>query len=82
MENTVKARTPGEDKQTGMDHNVVAVDYETYYKKGEYSLSNMTVWEYCHDRRFDAYLISIYGPEVAKDVILRSTEDYTDLIEK
>ena len=26
--------------------------------------------------------ISIYGPEVAKDVILRSTEDYTDLIEK
>ena len=26
--------------------------------------------------------ISIYGPEVAKDVIVRSTEDYNDLIEK
>lgn len=65
MENMVKARTPGEGKQTGTDRDVVAVDYETYYRKGEYSLSNMTVWEYCHDRRFDAYLVSIYGPDIS-----------------
>ena len=68
MEDTVKARNPGEGKQTGTDHDVVAVDYETYYRKGEYSLSNMTVWEYCHDRRFDAYLVSIYGPDISHTI--------------
>lgn len=68
MEDTVKARNPGEGKQTGTDHDVVAVDYETYYRKGEYSLSNMTVWEYCHDRRFDAYLVSIYGPDISPTI--------------
>lgn len=68
MEDTVKARNPGEGKQTGTDHDVVAVDYEMYYRKGEYSLSNMTVWEYCHDRRFDAYLVSIYGPDISPTI--------------
>jgi len=67
MENAAEARNPGEGKQTGTDadRRVVAVDYETFYRKGEYSLSNMTVWEYCHDRRFDAYLVSIYGPDIS-----------------
>lgn len=68
MEDIAKARNPGEGKQTGTDHDVVAVDYETYYRKGEYSLSNMTVWEYCHDRRFDAYLVSIYGPDISPTI--------------
>lgn len=67
MDNAAEARNPGEGKQTGTeaDRRVVAVDYETFYRKGEYSLSNMTVWEYCHDRRFDAYLVSIYGPDIS-----------------
>lgn len=67
MDNAEEARNPGEGKQTGTDadRRVVAVDYETFYRKGEYSLSNMTVWEYCHDRRFDAYLVSIYGPDIS-----------------
>lgn len=37
-----------------------AIDFETYYDK-EYSLTNMSPWDYVHDKRFDAYLVSIHG---------------------
>ena len=40
MDNAAEARNPGEGKQTGTDadRRVVAVDYETFYRKGEYSI--------------------------------------------
>lgn len=37
-----------------------AIDFETYYDK-DYSLTNMSPWDYVHDRRFDAYLVSVHG---------------------
>lgn len=38
----------------------VAVDYETFYDSQQgYSLRNMTSWEYCHDERFNAYMVAI-----------------------
>ena len=37
-----------------------AIDFETYYDK-DYSLTNMSPWDYVHDRKFDAYLVSIHG---------------------
>ena len=50
------------------DTEVVALDFETFYIKGEYSLTNMTPYEYVHDPRFDAYLVSIYGPGISKTI--------------
>jgi hypothetical protein len=37
---------------------VALVDYETYYDS-EYSVQDMSYWHYCHDPKFDAYLVSI-----------------------
>lgn len=39
---------------------VIAVDFETFYST-EYSVSDMGPWHYCHDTRFDPYLVSIVG---------------------
>lgn len=36
----------------------VAIDFETYYDT-EYSVKNVSPWAYCHDKRFDPYLISV-----------------------
>lgn len=40
-----------------------AVDFETYYD-AEYSIEEVGLWQYLHDPRFNAYLVSIYGPGV------------------
>lgn len=39
--------------------NVIALDYETYYKKADYSVRDLGNWGYCRDSRFDAYLLSV-----------------------
>lgn len=39
-----------------------AVDFETYYDD-EYSLKRMLPWLYVYDKRFDAYLVSVYSPD-------------------
>ena len=41
----------------------VGVDFETYYTK-DYSLKNLTVYEYTRDPRFDAYLVSVHAPDL------------------
>lgn len=38
-----------------------SLDFETVYDKG-YSLKQMPAWAYCFDARFDAYLLSVAGP--------------------
>jgi DNA polymerase len=37
----------------------LAIDFETYYEKDDYTVSDMGAWAYCHDPRFDAYLVSV-----------------------
>lgn len=37
---------------------VIGVDFETFYT-GTYSVSEMGHYAYVHDRRFDAYLVSV-----------------------
>jgi hypothetical protein len=37
----------------------IALDYETFYKKGDYSVRDLGNWRYCHDERFDAFLLSV-----------------------
>ena len=46
-------------KKFDVDLPAVAIDYETFYKIGEYSVSDMSYYHYCHDPRFDAYMVSI-----------------------
>lgn len=41
----------------------VAVDFETYYDD-DYSVADSTYWHYCHDPRFDAYMVSVYCPDL------------------
>lgn len=43
--------------------NFYAVDFESYYDD-EYGIQEQGVWHYIHDRRYDPYLVAIYGPEV------------------
>lgn len=45
-----------------MEKRVYAVDYETYYD-AEYSLKKIPTWAYVWDARFDAYLVSVAGPD-------------------
>lgn len=40
-----------------------AIDFETYYDS-KYSLKNMSVTEYVNHPQFDAYIVSIYGPDI------------------
>lgn len=60
------------------DAKAVAIDYETYYssaekytlgkvkgKGGEPDFPGMSPWTYCHDPRFDPYLVAIYGPDIS-----------------
>lgn len=42
---------------------LVAVDFETVYRKKEYSVSDLGPDAYCRDSRFNAYLVSVYCPE-------------------
>lgn len=44
------------------DANAWSVDYETYYDK-EYSLKKIPTWSYVYDGRFDAYMVSVAGPD-------------------
>lgn len=60
--------TPDLAKNIWADDRVVAVDFETYYEKGVYSLTEMTPYEYTHDPRFDAFLVSIYGPGISPTI--------------
>lgn len=39
--------------------STVACDFETYYKKKDYSVADLGNWRYTHDERFDPYLISV-----------------------
>lgn len=41
----------------------VSVDFETYYDK-EYSLSEMSTWEYVFHEKFDAYMVAIYCEDI------------------
>lgn len=60
------------------DANACALDYETFYdtkskytlgkvkgKNGEPDFPGMSPWVYCHDKRFNPYLVSIYGPNIS-----------------
>lgn len=60
--------TPDLAKNIMADDRVVALDFETYYEKGVYSLNEMTPYEYTHDPRFDAFLVSIYGPGISPTI--------------
>jgi DNA polymerase I-like protein with 3'-5' exonuclease and polymerase domains len=40
-----------------------AIDYETYYIKQGYSVADLGPARYVHDKRFDAYLVSIVGDD-------------------
>lgn len=49
------------------DRMAVAVDYESFFStKDGYSLSAMPTWQYCSDKRFDAYLVAICGYDIFK----------------
>jgi len=39
---------------------VVALDFETFFHKKEYSVSKMGNWRYVHDDQFDPYLLTAY----------------------
>lgn len=41
----------------------ITLDYETFYIKDEYSVKDMGNWRYCHDDRFDPYLLTVYDGE-------------------
>ena len=62
---TVEAPSSLAKNKTMDDNDAVAIDYETFYEKDVYSLTNMTPYAYVHDPRFDAYLVSIYGPHIS-----------------
>ncbi len=49
-------------RELKMEKRVFSVDYETYYDS-EYSLKKIPVWAYVYDARFDAYLVSVAGPD-------------------
>ncbi len=38
----------------------ISVDFETFYTKDDYSVTELGNWRYCHDLRFDPFLISVY----------------------
>jgi hypothetical protein len=42
--------------------DVVAVDFETYYTSA-YSVKELGHWAYCHDPRFEAYLVAVTDGE-------------------
>ena len=44
------------------DANTWALDLETFYSK-DYSLKVMPTWAYVFDPRFDAYMLSVAGPD-------------------
>lgn len=41
----------------------IALDYETYYKKNVYSIADLGNWRYCHDDRFDPFILSVHDGE-------------------
>lgn len=43
----------------------IALDYETFYKTGNdgYTIKDLGNWRYCHDDRFDAFLLSVHDGE-------------------
>jgi|TARA_Y100000310_G_scaffold175913_2_gene176057 hypothetical protein len=38
------------------------IDFETFYIKNKYSVSDMSYYHYCRDDRFNAFMVSIYIP--------------------
>lgn len=58
----------------------VGIDYETFYHKADgYSLSSMHPYAYVHDKRFDAYLVSIVTPDKQEYVGPPNLFDWTSL---
>jgi len=53
----------------------VIIDFETYYHKETYSVSTMGYYNYTHDPRFDAYLMSV----VSLDSIVVRKERATEI---
>lgn len=39
----------------------VAIDFETFYEDGVYSLKQIDPWSYVHDDRFECYQVAIVG---------------------
>lgn len=42
-----------------MSNVILSLDYETYYEKKTYSVTELGNWRYLHDERFDPYMISV-----------------------
>jgi hypothetical protein len=38
----------------------IALDFESFYDKSEYSIRHLGNWAYTHDARFDPYLLSVF----------------------
>ena len=51
-----------------------ALDFETYYSK-DYSIQGSSTYQYVHHPEFDAYLVSIWSPEVS---YVGRTDDFKD----
>jgi len=47
-----------EEWASGSIGGVVGVDFETFYT-ATYSVAELGLWTYCHDPRFDAYLVAV-----------------------
>ncbi len=61
----MKHTTPKEIIQV---NGVVSVDFETFYSK-EYSIRDLGNYGYCHHPDFDAYLVSVFGYDLAGNKI-------------
>lgn len=61
----------------------VAIDFETYYRRGEYEVSSQGYWAYTHDPRFSCYLAGVGladGTACARPPAEISAADWTDLV--
>lgn len=55
-------------------NKVLALDFETYYSK-DYSIAGSSTYQYVHHPEFDAYLVSLWSPDLA---YVGRTEDFKD----
>ena len=56
------------------EQKFAALDFETYYSK-DYSIQGSSTYQYVHHPEFDAYLVSIWSPEVS---YVGRTDDFKD----
>lgn len=42
---------------------MLSIDFETFYDD-DYSLKKMSTWDYVYGEQFDAYMVSLHGPEI------------------